>query len=631
MAKKVFFTDEEVAKLPTKREPQKRVFTDAEVNSGKDLGFEAEDDSYLGEDVIKGIATAGEYLDRYTGSPTRAAISAALEGKNPISAGASAVGEPTSETPSGKDIARQVGVSDDVIVEDAPVIGDITKSGLVGFGIDLAADPVALFSGAIKVAGKAARSIKPIRIALKTRASKQAFKAMAQMSTNSKLKEVFNKTMPQIVGQHLVDADLAKYLNKPEKLLEAIRGKETASYTSKKIGSKVVDFPVKDYSGGIISDISRETDDILKQVASKVDDVDVSDVVDRVSQRNIRLRIDPESAEAFSAQDIARYDKKIKEFLKPLGGKADKRSVVELQELKRNIGKKIQSKEFFAPQDKKMIAEKMAMMDIYHELKRTIEGALDGVPVQFAGEVADAGALVGLNNQKVTSLMDVTSLLENVPASELKKPSTAQAITNLLTSGAVGLGVGAMTNSTTAGLVAGGAYGATKFGEQIAKKIPGAEASAISNFLKPGALPKKTLIPTGVRQLRHLDEDNGREPQSIAEDLARTPIPRDSSRILENKDFIKAKALEQAPEIYDQLSDVLDNDPEAISEILPAITRAAPHLFERDAYDRIDGVIIDPMMREKAAKDTMNRQDISNMDKIEIINELNKTGQFDGM
>jgi len=140
------------------------------------------------------------------------------------------------------------------------------------------------------------------------------------------------------------------------------------------------------------------------------------------------------------------------------------------------------------------------------------------------------------------------------------------------------------------------------------------------------------LAPRGTQTLLNTHERensvNRREPQSIPEQLIRTPLPRNSEEFLDKKDFVLMKAAQQAPELFDNLKDILENSPEDVPELLPILAQQAPHLFPRDKYNRIDGVILNPEDKIRATKDTMNRDDLSNHDKMKMINELNKTGVF---
>lgn len=147
-------------------------------------------------------------------------------------------------------------------------------------------------------------------------------------------------------------------------------------------------------------------------------------------------------------------------------------------------------------------------------------------------------------------------------------------------------------------------------------------------------IPGQEQVQSMMRQTparmmtRMLEQDSGRRPQSIPEQLVRKKFPRTSQAIVENKDLILAKIAQQAPPMFDMVQEVLEHRPEDIPEIMPVLTQMAGALFERDKYNRFDGIIHDPAMKEEARRDTMKNDSLSNTDKIEIINRLNKTGEY---
>jgi hypothetical protein len=119
-----------------------------------------------------------------------------------------------------------------------------------------------------------------------------------------------------------------------------------------------------------------------------------------------------------------------------------------------------------------------------------------------------------------------------------------------------------------------------------------------------------------------------RSPQSIPEKLIMKRLPRSSEEILANKDLVLLKVAQQMPEIFDTFQDVFNHDPSYVSATLPALVKMAPHMFEVDAYDRVDGKILDPAKRQLAIKDTNIRKDLLKSQKAEIISKLNQTGEF---
>lgn len=79
-------------------------------------------------DYVSGVANL---QDSVTGAPTRSAISAGLNGENPINAFSGQFAEPPNEAATGKQIAEQLGASK-------------STSGLLGAGINFVADPLVL-------------------------------------------------------------------------------------------------------------------------------------------------------------------------------------------------------------------------------------------------------------------------------------------------------------------------------------------------------------------------------------------------------------------------------------------------------------------------------------------------------
>jgi hypothetical protein len=70
------------------------------------------DEPGLFQSALNGVAKVGNAIDSYTGAPTRAAISAAQDGNNPISAFGSQFGADPSKAPTGYDIVKKAGLSD---------------------------------------------------------------------------------------------------------------------------------------------------------------------------------------------------------------------------------------------------------------------------------------------------------------------------------------------------------------------------------------------------------------------------------------------------------------------------------------------------------------------------------------
>lgn len=90
--------------------------------------------------------------------------------------------------------------------------------------------------------------------------------------------------------------------------------------------------------------------------------------------------------------------------------------------------------------------------------------------------------------------------------------------------------------------------------------------------------------------------------------LVEYQIPRDSNQILQNKDVVIAKIAQMSnnPTMTDMFRDALEKHPEKLPKVLPALIMQYPDLFEPDDYNRVDGKIFDPQMKQKALKDIQN-------------------------
>lgn len=124
-----------------------------------------------------------------------------------------------------------------------------------------------------------------------------------------------------------------------------------------------------------------------------------------------------------------------------------------------------------------------------------------------------------------------------------------------------------------------------------------------------------------------------RSPQSvpnIPEQFIRTPLPRNTQKLMEQKNFVLGKVAQMMPDMFESVKDTYDHEPERIGEVAQVLAMKMPQLFERDKYNRFDGRILDEKDKQSAIKDTLLRQDISPIEQAKIITKLNKEGLYDG-
>ena len=99
----------------------------------------------VGAGALETVGEVGQFVDRYTGAPTRAAIGSlqedVMEPGRAASAAFDAFGNPDqTQVPTGKDIAAKAGLSKESMF-DLPLIGGVSPAGVAGLGVDVVADP----------------------------------------------------------------------------------------------------------------------------------------------------------------------------------------------------------------------------------------------------------------------------------------------------------------------------------------------------------------------------------------------------------------------------------------------------------------------------------------------------------
>jgi len=117
--------------------------------------------------------------------------------------------------------------------------------------------------------------------------------------------------------------------------------------------------------------------------------------------------------------------------------------------------------------------------------------------------------------------------------------------------------------------------------------------------------------------------------KGLVENLADYQIPRDSNEILANPKLAIAKVAQVTndPKIVNMLSEALTDHPEKLETVLPVLVMQFPNLFESDIYNRVNGKILDPMVRQKAYQD-VNNSGLSNTEKAILKDGLNRDGSL---
>ncbi len=275
-----------------------------------------------GSAALDGVAAVGEFADRYTGAPMRAAIGTLQDDvsnvKGAAQAFASQFGEEAALAPSGKQIAQKAGVPDTALSDVLPGmytedpeeakdwlkfqkggLADPTASGAAGLGIDIAADPTnvipvgAVAKGAAKMgleAGTEAAKIlgKGAQIAgdVVAPATTRAIVETAE-TFGSKAKQIANAIKPSLRNDWLKSSELAaKHGIDPELLTASVKyGPNSFISKAERVAAQGVqgEQMLQKYEDGI-RQIRRASDDVIAKIGDGVAPLSPTDAGDVLRQ-----------------------------------------------------------------------------------------------------------------------------------------------------------------------------------------------------------------------------------------------------------------------------------------------------------------------------------------------------------
>lgn len=258
-----------------------------------------------GQIGVAGLEKAGDLLERYSAAPTRSAISAGLQGENPLSAGFNQMGKDASLAPSGQKIAGQLGIpSKDVDISINPeMAAENEKYGIsntanpqkmAGGLIEATADP-SLYLPLSKLGGKQAVGLlKEAPEALKASSEVNAIKQSGAMLKD--FRKIMSKGQTEEVGQYLLNAKVAGEDGKAIPLMSA--GDKAEDIAQK---SAIKKAEVGDKLGNLYDSAKKAIDDYIvsKDADPKVLDK-LSNATPTVDQ--LRKEIVPQVKDAMKNQ-----------------------------------------------------------------------------------------------------------------------------------------------------------------------------------------------------------------------------------------------------------------------------------------------------------------------------------------
>jgi len=141
------------------------------------------------------------------------------------------------------------------------------------------------------------------------------------------------------------------------------------------------------------------------------------------------------------------------------------------------------------------------------------------------------------------------------------------------------------------------------------------------------------VVPTGFKVADYLQRQGVQYGSAMSKlapvSLQSYRIPRDSAQIMEEKEFVISKiGKEMGPQFSADLKKI--DDPDAVKLFLRQIEQIRPDIFVKDPYARMDGVIENPILKQKALEDTMKNNNVSVLDKANTVEDLLINNRFLG-
>lgn len=578
----------------------------------------------MGETALETVTQVGALAD-VPGAATRSAVTG--RGKEFIQNLPKMGPRAVFEAPTGEEVLDEYG-----LLEDVPE----PLQGAAGVVTEMALDPTLVVAPLRKGLSKLGEpASKALRSAMEAPIERQYSKVLEGIRPTTEALEKINVN-PKILSAVAFEEKLTKM--NPSKALDEIYGVRKITKTPKAGGFVVGE---KKLTPGRITEASDDLKGAINEVSGFSDRVDRKYITDPVSAEWMNKFDDPNSPEYVPGVKKSQRQRYIDKLESQIQGpiKGDSYSIEELFNMKRELGKKLDSPTYYAPASKKIAQEKAINLSLQRRIDDIIKEKLAGRQIERGGQMVDAGEYYELQNSRMHRMIQLKDLLKSVPRKELKKVDMPALISAIAMRGAAlgGAGLTAEALGVPYGSMAGMVGAALESSRQAAnattRNFPG---FATRSMEAVSDIPKIVPPLAGQSQRSLTDEESqrainaekfGRSPDSVnlPLNLSKTKLPRTTEGIMENKDIFLAKVAQEAPQYFDQVNFVLNERPEDLDQMMPMLVNFLPQAFDHDKYGRVNNEILDPMMMDKARKDISNDGNLSNTQKAIMINKLNRT------
>lgn len=485
---KAFISDAEMSKLEASQ-PKKKFISDEEMSaleseqpeeeSGFDIRSPVSSALKFGlKTGAKGLQNVGEFVDKYTGAPTRAGLLAGIKGENPLLAAKAQFGEESSQAPTGEQIVGELGMEPGFARSAA------------GFGVDVLADPLNLvpagkLSGLI---GKGAKALEDAPKALKVLSEEKAIKQAGGMLKD--FRRLMGKEKIPEVGKALL--------------------KETVEVADE--AGKIKNVPLMK-AGDDVEAIAEKSGLLKKQTGEKIGQI-YKDIDNKVTDINFLRTLPAEDFKKIATAE--RFDPKIsaQELSKTIGEKYGKKidgekAVARVNEILDQVSKRGNTLEDalslkgeldelvnYSKQTQELPIVQQAIIDIRNAIRDKTNN--------YVEKVAD---ILGVENGK--ELKRLNKLYGNV--AEIEKMSADKVARNAANrmvspsdygSGLGGAVIGTMSGGPVGGLLTGAAAGAAN--KLLRERGPGVMARG-AELLSKSSTPVANIGASALRGVRQFD------------------------------------------------------------------------------------------------------------------------------
>jgi hypothetical protein len=395
---------------------------------------------------------------------------------------------------------------------------------------------------------------------------------------------------------------VANQISDPVKLNQTLNGSKINTFDTN--GNRVqINNPT---NPGLINTVGREVDAHVKDLSSQLKPIKTQDIIDSIHNEIANSSDNPNSLMPFDEKADAALGEKLNKMFQP--ERYPTKTIEDLVEMKRNAADLIykikKNPEQYAV---KGITDITPYKGVWNFVDNHINSLADG-------SIPGAADLVTKNND-LSDMYRTRDIVSNAPLGNVTSPSVPEALVSQGVGKAVGhpmmgarpaMGLIHQQLSVLPARVANvqeaisGAMGAMN-------QLPNIQSSAMAAQYPQDQSPQ----PTQVNQ-------QGRFPQSVGLNtkvnlpmqLTSYQIPRDSKDILANSHVVIAKIAQMAGDdpggVVQMFKDAIENHPELLPKVLPALVKIHPELFAQDDYDRVDKKILDRQLKQKALKDIQN-------------------------